>query len=49
LDGLEGEQLEAELDKIAGEQMQTRPMPGMTNLGGIFEGLDLGVTPVEEE
>jgi hypothetical protein len=23
--------------------------PGMTNLGGIFEGLDLGVTPVEEE
>jgi hypothetical protein len=50
LDGLAGEELEAELDRIAGEQMQARPQaPGMTNLGGIFEGLDLGVTPVEEE
>jgi hypothetical protein len=49
LDGLEGEQLEAELDKIAGEQMQARPMPGMTDLGGLFEGLDLGVTPTEGE
>jgi hypothetical protein len=50
LDGLAGEELEAELDRIAGEQMQARPQaPGMTDLGGLFEGLDLGVTPTEGE
>ena len=44
MDGLEGEQLEAELDRIAGEQMQARPQaPGMTNVGGLFAGLDLGL------
>ncbi|MEA4884272.1 MAG: phage portal protein [Clostridia bacterium] len=42
LDGLEGEELEAELDRIAADQMQIAPPgPSMTNLGGIFEGLGL--------
>ena len=46
LDGLKGEELEAELDRIAGEQMQARPQaPGMANFGGLFEGLDLGLEP----
>lgn len=44
MDGLEDEQMETELNRIAAEQMQAAaPTPGMTNVGGLFAGLDLGL------
>ena len=46
MDGLEDEQMETELNRIAAEQMQAAaPTPGMTNVGGLFAGLDLGLEP----